>query len=111
MSAKFYEGSIDPDLPYQVIVHEPTGIKRHLPARLDVRQHSRGFAWGYEGSGPAQLALALLCDAVGRAKAKLLYQDFKSAVVAHWDQDAPWRITAPDIIAWAARQPETKGAP
>src|SRR5262245_1194599 len=37
---------------------------RDLPARLDLRSHSpTGFEWGYGGSGPAQLALALLADA------------------------------------------------
>lgn len=36
---------------------------RALPLRLGVRNHSpTGFSWGYNGSGPAQLALAILCD-------------------------------------------------
>ena len=34
-----------------------------LDPRFDLRNHSPdGFEWGYYGSGPAQLALALLCD-------------------------------------------------
>lgn len=34
-----------------------------LPWRLDIRKHSpTGLEWGYLGSGPAQLALAILCD-------------------------------------------------
>lgn len=37
-----------------------------LPVRLDVSNHSPdGFEWGYGGSGPAQLALALCIDALG----------------------------------------------
>ena len=37
-----------------------------LPLRLDLFNHSpTGFSWGYGGSGPAQLALALLADALG----------------------------------------------
>src|SRR5262245_22144387 len=35
-----------------------------LPLCLELRNHSpTGFEWGYGGSGPAQLALALLVDA------------------------------------------------
>jgi hypothetical protein len=37
-----------------------------LPLRLDLFNHSpTGFSWGYGGSGPAQLAVALLADALG----------------------------------------------
>ena len=40
--------------------------RSELPLHFDVRAHSpTGFAWGYGGSGPAQLALALLVDALG----------------------------------------------
>ena len=36
---------------------------RRLKPRFDLRQHSpTGFEWGFGGSGPAQLALALLAD-------------------------------------------------
>ncbi len=40
------------------------------PTRLDLRlglhNHSPdGFDWGYQGSGPAQLTLALVADALG----------------------------------------------
>ena len=37
-----------------------------LDPRLDLWNHSpTGFQWGYGGSGPAQLALALLADYLG----------------------------------------------
>ena len=56
---------------------------RPLPLRLDVANHSPdGFEWGYAGSGPAQLALAICCDIVGEARARLVYQFFKEAVIA-----------------------------
>ena len=66
-----------------------------LPARFDLRNHSPdGFEWGYSGSGPAQLALAIVADATGdNDQAQLLYQDFKDAVVAHLDHDG-WEIDA-----------------
>lgn len=37
-----------------------------------------GFQWGYGGSGPAQLALALLLDVIGDGGLSVrLHQDFK----------------------------------
>ena len=42
---------------------------RNLDLRLDLFNHSpTGFEWGYAGSGPAQLALALLADMLGPGK-------------------------------------------
>ncbi|HXR05085.1 MAG TPA: DUF6166 domain-containing protein [Verrucomicrobiae bacterium] len=39
-----------------------------LNPRLDLYNHSpTGFEWGYGGSGPAQLALAILADHLGNA--------------------------------------------
>ena len=52
---------------------------RPLDPRLDLWEHSpTGFEWGYGGSGPAQLALALLADHLGDDElAMALHQDFK----------------------------------
>ena len=76
-----------------------------LPPRLDLHNHSpTGFAWGYEGSGPAQLALGLLAHHFGAedaASADLraleLHQRFKSRVVARLAQDAPWVLRTEDV--------------
>jgi Family of unknown function (DUF6166) len=41
-----------------------------------------GFSWGYAGSGPAQLALAILLEAgCSRAVAVKLHQRFKAAYI------------------------------
>lgn len=56
----------------------------------DVRNHSPdGFEWGYGGSGPAQLALAILCDLIGEHQAVEggLYQKFKFKLIAAIDKD------------------------
>lgn len=55
-----------------------------LNPRLDLRNHSpTGFDWGYCGSGPAQLALAILADHFDTSDEALeLYQRFKWAVIA-----------------------------
>ena len=47
-----------------------------------------GYERSYAGSGPAQLALALLADALGDdEKAQDHYQDFKFKVVARLPHD------------------------
>lgn len=45
-----------------------------------------GFAWGYGGSGPAQLALAILLEVLPKAEAISKYQKFKEEVVANLPQ-------------------------
>lgn len=71
-----------------------------LNARLDLRNHSpTGFEWGYGGSGPAQLALALCCDALGDdARALASYQRFKFGVVAALPK-AGWTLTRAEIVS------------
>lgn len=50
---------------------------------LAVRNHSpSGFAWGYSGSGPAQLALAICIELFGIDKADYVYQKFKVKYIA-----------------------------
>lgn len=73
-----------------------------LRPSLKLRNHSpTGFSWGYEGSGPAQLALALLYDVTGDPElAKGYYQDFKRAFVARWPMDGTWEISAAAIRQW-----------
>jgi hypothetical protein len=63
----------------------PPRYSHPLPLRLDLVNHSpTGFDWGYEGSGPAQLGLALLADYFGDdRKALELHQMFKQRVVAN----------------------------
>jgi hypothetical protein len=74
-----------------------------LDPRYDVKVFSRaGFEWTYEGDGPRQLALAILCDHLGdEARALALTAAFMREVVA--DLDNAWRLTSEDIDA-ALRQ-------
>jgi hypothetical protein len=78
---------------------------KELDPRFDLRNHSpTGFAWGYGGSGPAQLALAILADAYGDDEiAQELYQDFKWAFIAHLPQDKDWMISETAVITLANR--------
>lgn len=69
-----------------------------LNPRLDLRSHSPAeFEWGYSGSGPAQLALAILADHLGDDREALnLYQRFKWAVIAELPRHQ-WTLTSRDI--------------
>jgi len=54
---------------------------------LGIWNHSpTGFSWGYEGSGPAQLALAILLLVTNEPTAVRLHQDFKREVIARLPQ-------------------------
>ena len=69
-----------------------------LNPRLDLRHHSpTGFEWGCCGSGPAQLALAILADHLGNDEQALnLYQRFKWAVIAELPRKR-WTLTSREI--------------
>jgi hypothetical protein len=69
-----------------------------LDPRFDLRNHSpTGFEWGYGGSGPAQLALAILADHFGNDEiAQRFYQDFKFKVVGRFTEDE-WTLSSKDI--------------
>jgi hypothetical protein len=69
-----------------------------LNPRLDLWNHSpSGFEWGYAGSGPAQLALALLADCLGDDEEAIgRHQEFKAAVVAGLPYGG-WVLTERDI--------------
>ncbi len=89
-----------------VVAVPPSGRARPsegvpLPWRLDLRRRSpTGLEWGYHGSGPAQLALALLAHATADIpRALALYQDYKEAVVARLPDC--WVLTAQSICDWA----------
>jgi hypothetical protein len=80
-----------------------------LPLRTDIRPHSpTGFEWGYGGSGPAQLALAILADAVGSERARTLYQKFKFQVIAGFTGDR-WELTRDEVIRWVTGSEAAEG--
>ncbi|MGR9053826.1 MAG: DUF6166 domain-containing protein [Gammaproteobacteria bacterium] len=64
---------------------------RPLPLRLDLINRSpNGFEWGYLGSGPAQLALAILAYHCGSDEQRALrhYDEFKHLVIARIYSDS-----------------------
>jgi Family of unknown function (DUF6166) len=99
-----YMGHIDATRNREVIVCRADGENYQLAPRFDLRNHSpTGFAWGYGGSGPAQLALAILADyfghdswpgrsVVGDLLACTFYQDFKNRVIARLPVDKMFEL-------------------
>lgn len=74
-----------------------------LPPRHDLRNHSPdGFQWGYPGSGPSQLALAMVAWASGDDELALrVYQRVKEDILAPLEDDS-WVMEC-QLIAELAR--------
>ena len=89
-----------PDTSASVILVE----RSSLPPGQELRECGPiRFAWGYESPGAAQLALALLTDALGDLElAQVRCHDFKSAVVANWGEH--WSISQADLRNFAMRK-------
>jgi len=71
---------LSPERSQAVVNHSPTG-----------------FAWGYGGSGPAQLALALLLEITTKDMALLWYQDVKWNIIAPLPQ-ADFTLNSQQIV-------------
>lgn len=62
-----------------------------------VRHSPTGFEWGYGGSGPAQLALAILFDYTHNTKlADVLHQRFKFTFLSNAKSEG-WQINSSEI--------------
>ena len=84
-----YQIEISPDRSLEVYNHSPTG-----------------FEWGYGGSGPSQLALAIMLEVTDDdRKALNLYYDFKYDVIAGL-ADNQWTLPLEQIERWIAAQAE-----
>lgn len=109
MINKIYRG--EPGGMVKVIL--PSGRSR--PLRHVLMHSPTGFAWGYEGSGPADLAMSLLCDVLGerpsrrqliygRFKAYPHHQAFKRQVVANFKIGRTFEIDSESIAAWLRKR-------
>lgn len=108
---KHYIGERTPEgCEVDVIDKDAPGGGYPLNPRFDLRNHSPdGYEFGYGGSGPAQLALALLADALGDdEKAQRLYQDFKFKVIGRLEGDR-FELSQEDIVQTVARLEAERG--
>ena len=101
---KTYIGTRDGQGTAHVFVQTGNAM-RALPLRLDIANHSpTGFDWGYAGSGPAQLALAILADALGNdERADWLHQAFKRDRIATLLEDFNWQMTVAEVLLWVEK--------
>lgn len=76
---------LDPSRSQRIVNHSPDG-----------------FNWGYGGSGPSQLALAILLEVTDKDFAVRNYQSFKSDFIAK--VGIKFKITDSEIIAWANKR-------
>lgn len=95
-----FDGFIGDRVPDQggpALVYVVRGSDRKpLDPRNYIRDHSPdGFQWGYGGSGPAQLALAICCEVAGVPRGRRVYQDFKARIVASLPDH--WELTRADV--------------
>ena len=101
-----YYGSrrIDPHMAWKKLSPDGEAVVLSLQPSLKIRGHSpTGFEWGYSGSGPGQLALALLLDVTSDPDlAQGYYQDFKWDHVAGWGDS--WEMTSHQILGWLHEQ-------
>ena len=72
---------------------------KKLSNRYNEVSHSSDFEWGFLGSGPSQLAYAILRDFLGnRRKATLLHQAFKAEIILQLKQKSDWVLTGRQIL-------------
>ncbi len=76
-----------------------------LPTKSQTcRNHSPdGFNWGYGGSGPAQLALAIMLHYLLTPDAVRLYQEFKFDIIANLTIDHNFELEVSDVTFWIAK--------
>lgn len=80
-----------------VVDDETKCASRLKPGHRYVNHSPTGFEWGYTGSGPAQLAFAILLDHYGApGPALLFYQDFKEREIAILNRDR-WEMTTDQV--------------
>ena len=88
---KVYEGKRHDDSVEVTVDGKP------LEPHADLRDFgAESYEWGYEGSGPSQLSLAILSDYGGDELALRNYRDFTHNIIAEI-QDDEWTLTSEDI--------------
>ena len=97
---KIYRGTIVGKNGDRYVTVEQMGTQQ--PLHHLVYHSPTGFAWGYMGSGPADLAASLLADHLGLSERPPpgFYQRFKQDVIAVLPIDEDWELTSAEIGKW-----------
>jgi len=91
ITGKFKDGKV-------FIGDKPLSAKESLAI---VNHSPTGFSWGYSGSGPSQLALALLLKYTDKKTACKWYQEFKFDKIATLPRD-DFEFDSQEIVDWLA---------
>jgi hypothetical protein len=76
------------------------GKARLLDPRHDLADCSDGVSWGYPGSGPAQLAVAMLMELLGDwDRIQRIRHEFQDVFAARIPQARNWTADGADIMA------------
>lgn len=95
-----YKGHFDNEKWYQVTLN---GQPFDLAPSLKLHSYSPdGFSWSYAGSGPAQLALAILLHEAGPEVARSHDADYMSVIAALPREG--WTLTSEDVDAWLTKR-------
>ena len=90
----------DYDCSGPVYVLRKDGDFHTVDPRLDLENKSpTGLSWSYGGSGPAQLALAILAYETDDSFAMMYYQEFKWDVIAKLPK-GKWKLDADEVRRW-----------
>lgn len=86
------------------------GFRLGILRSKKVYDHSMEFAWGYMGSGPSQLALALLLEGgASNEQALTWHQEFKVAHIAYLRQ-SNFEMLGEVILNWINSQTESSSS-
>lgn len=90
-----------------VVLRDGTGVvyidEQQLepgPSLKLVNHSPTGFSWGYSGSGPAQLALAILLHFASEEFALNNYQQFKFDIIANLPQHEAFALPEKAVHKW-----------
>lgn len=94
---------------HTVTVEEKDGSVRRLEHH--VHHSPDGFSWGYQGSGPSELARCILWDFLGAQPHPACYQDMKEDLVSTQPIDGPFELDGERLdgwlMSWRAQYPNT----
>jgi len=95
---KVYIGTVVAPGDWQVDVTD--GIRRS-PLPHHVKHSPDGFAWGYNGAGPNELARCLLIDATGEEDPHpSVVLRYRRQVIALLDKDTGFTLSQNSILSW-----------
>lgn len=83
-----------------------SGDRHELDPRLNMVNHSPdGFQWGYSGSGPAQLAFAILMELYDDEEiAHEHYQEFKDDVISSLTGGEDFLLSQGEVYEWMEKR-------